>query len=189
MKKLLIVCFIILTACASLVQHTLIEDYDARMPRSVAVIPAMGEGNLKVREIIRADVEKKLSAMNYDVLRFEITDEVSLNTGNADFIEKMPQADAILRINVKEWEERLITPYASLKFTVEFTLYARDGKTLWMGSFSKKESDIRMDEGVLTLGIIEAYETRLERMIDMVFMTLPETAPKKEVEKRFFDWL
>ena len=74
---------------------------------------------------------------------------------------------------------------------MEFTLYGKDGKTLWTASYSTGESDFSADKEALSLGVIKTYEPRLERMAARMLHTLPavEAERKPEEVKKFFDWL
>lgn len=199
---LLVVC-VATVSCTTPVYHSLGDDFSSARPSIVAVVKVIGEAkDPVVEDFIRRLAAEELKAAGYRVLPFIDVDASSAKLGapqgapgNA---EKTIQdnaagfgADSVFLANVTEWDESLLTPYASLDITLEFTLYGKDGKTLWTASYSTSESDFRVDKQALSLGVIKTYEPRLERMAARMFHTLPAVpAGEKPGEaKKFFDWL
>ena len=186
-------------SCTTPVHHSLNEDFSSVRPGSVAVVQVIGEAkDPVVRDFIRRVVAEKLKAKGYGVLPFDEVDASFAKLGVQEDAEKNIQdnaagfnADSVFLVNVTEWDESLLTPYASLDVTMDFTLYGKDGKTLWTASYSTGESDFSADKQALSLGVIMTYEPRLERMAARMIHTLPvaEEERKPEEAKKFFDWL
>ena len=186
-------------SCTTPVHHSLNEDFSSVRPGSVAIVPVIGEAKDPViRDFIRRLVAEKLKAKGYGVLPFAEVDASFENLGEPENAEKnirtnigLFNADSVFLVNVTEWDESLLTPYASLDVTMDFTLYGKDGKVLWEASYSTGESDFRADKQALSLGVIKTYEPRLERMAARMLHTLPvvEEERKPEEAKKFFDWL
>ena len=184
-------------SCTTPVHHSLNEDFSSVRPGSVAVVQVIGEAkDPVVRDFIRRLVAEKLKAKGYGVLPFDEVDaafEKLPESAEKDILTNIGLlgADSVFLVNVTEWDESLLTPYASLDVTMDFTLYGKDGKVLWEASYSTGESDFRADKQALSLGVIKTYEPRLERMAARMIHTLPVVAEERKPEeaKKFFDWL
>jgi len=195
---LFMVC-VAVVSCTTPVRHSLSEDFSSARPGSVAIVPVIGEAkDPVVGDFIRRLVAEKLKAKGYGVLPLDEVDaSLSKLFAREDAEENFPDnigrlgADSVFLVNVTEWDESLLTPYASLDVSMEFTLYGKDGKTLWTASYSTGESDFSADKEALSLGVIKTYEPRLERMAARMLHTLPviEAERKPEETKKFFDWL
>lgn len=186
-------------SCTAPVRHSLNEDFSSARPGSVAIAPVIGEAkDPAVRDFIRRLVAEKLKAKGYGVLPLDEVDAslsklFAREDAEENFLDNIGRlgADSVFLVNVTEWDESLLMPYASLDVAMEFTLYGKDGKTLWTASYSTGESDFSADKEALSLGVIKTYEPRLERMAARMLHTLPviEAERKPEEAKKFFDWL
>ena len=211
-KGIVILLFAILVAgCARPVRYKVSQEFFNTLPGTLAILPVEGEvegggvEDAKVKELFRNAALKKLKAMNYNVLPVEQTDEAYAKYKGSGPHEKgekrakevsafteLIHADSVLYIDITEWEEDFFLTYAALKLKAEFTLYSKAGAVLWHAKYSTKESEMRFDRELLKMGVIRAYEPRIEKLVDTVLSTLPpHPLEKKEEEKpkRFFDWL
>lgn len=193
---LLGVVFVLLCGCANTVSYKLMKEYKQKQPHTVAILPIGGEeGDSEIRYLFRTIAYKKLIQKNFNVLPLEKVDEKYLNTGTAD-IDSMPphmlaelfNVDSILYCTITDWNKSTFATYASLKVKATFELYARDGTRLWRARHGTKEYDVNLDRSQMKLAIITAYEPRIQRLLDAVFMTLPSTTVLYK-KKTFFKWL
>jgi len=202
-KKLIFLSFLLLlfVGCTKTVSYNISEDFTRIGPVSVVVMPVMmmaspDEGETKELKLVRTTVQEKLKEKNYST--------VPINEVNSKLIskglfkgEKLPapqlvapvfKSDAILYTHITEWDKSKIASYVALKIGIEFHLYSANGKLLWEGSFSTKESDIRMDSSATELGVLKAYEPRVQRLVDTIFLTMPPARRRTKTED-FFKWL
>ncbi|MBI5232766.1 MAG: DUF799 family lipoprotein [Deltaproteobacteria bacterium] len=201
MKKsfLFLSVFIILVGCTSTVSYKLSRQYYIQTPRTIAVLPVGGvEAEADGRYLMRTIVAEKLRLKGYKTLSLEEVDERFLTIG-LSALEKMPpqeiadffQADAILFIWITEWDRDTLITYASMDIAARFELFSKGGVKLWRADYAIKESDIKLDRTQMKLAVLKAYEPKVQRLVDVVFNTLPHApaeAMKKE-DKSFFNWL
>ncbi len=202
-KKILLLALILLIAgCARTVSFDLSDDFRRFKPVSVVVMPVtvvqtdLDEIKPDVLGLVRSTALDKLLEKGYSSVSLKETDAL-LNANRLLKKEKLPaprtlapifRTDAVLYTRITEWNEGQLASYASLKIGVQFMLYSSKGTLLWEGSYSTKQSDFRFDGDATTLGVLKAYEPRIQRITDAVFLTLP-TAEKKEERQEFYRWL
>lgn len=202
-KKLvfLLLLAVLCTSCAKTVSYNISEDFVRNRPMSIVVMPvtmmvAPDKGEAEELRLVRTTVLEKLKEKNYSTVPI---DEVNSELVARGLLkgEKLPapqlvapifKSDAVLYTRITNWNEDKIATYAALKISAEFLLYSINGKLLWEGSFSTKESDFRMDSGATELGVLKAYEPRVQRIVDAIFLTLPP-AQSRAKKQDFFKWL
>jgi hypothetical protein len=203
MKKIILLLALIIlpTGCAKKVAFELSDELSRYKPVSVVVMPVTVDSDPEkieadVLRLVRSTAQDKLLEKGYSSFPLEDTDK-QLNARNLLGKEKLPaprtlgpifQADAVLYTRITEWNEDQLASYASLKIGVQFMLYSANGTLLWEGSYSTKHSDFRLDASATELGVLKAYEPRIQRIEDAVFLTLPAAQRQKE-RKEFYRWL
>ncbi len=203
-KKILLLALILLIAgCARTVSFELSDDFRRFKPGSVVVMPVtvvetdMGDEIAPdILGLVRSTAIDKLLEKGYSSVSLKETDAL-LNANKLLKKEKLPaprtlapifRTDAVLYTRITEWNEGQLGSYASLKIGVQFMLYSSKGTLLWDGSYSTKQSDFRFDGDATALGVLKAYEGRIQRITDAVFLTLPK-AQRKEKRQKFYRWL
>jgi hypothetical protein len=203
-KKIAILSLLIFlcAGCAKKVAYNISEEFIRSRPNSVVVMPvvmrvAPGEGEREVLKLVRSTVSEKLKEKYYSSVSI---DEVNRELAQRGLLkgEKLPapqlvapvfKSDAVLYTHITKWNEDKVASYAALKIGAEFLLYSPNGDLLWKGSYTTKESDFRLDSAETTeLGVLKAYEPRVQRIVDAVFMTLPP-AVRKTKKQNFYKWL
>lgn len=200
-KVLLLVLIILITGCAKKVSFKLSDEFARQKPRSVVVMPVTVTSKQKnisadVLKLVRSTARENLLEKGYSAFSLEDTDKV-LKEKKFLGTKKLPaprtiaptfRADAVLYTIITEWNEDQLASYASLKIGVQFMLYSSKGTLLWEGSYSTKQSDFRFDADATALGVLKAYEPRIQRIEDAVFLTLP-VSPRNEEKREFYRWL
>ena len=201
-KKLLLLIVLFLSAgCAKTVSFNISENYAIKNPASVIVMPVImkdmpEEEKTQISNLFRATVQEKLHEKHYATIPVEKVDKELSSKGllkegklpAPQLVAPLFKSDAVLYTRITKWNEDSVVTYASLKIAAEFLLYSTNGDLLWEGSFSTKESDFRMDKDATELGILKAYEPRIQRIVDAVFLKLPQ--PRIRSKKQdFFKWL
>ncbi len=193
--------FLILAAaagCARPVAYNLSARYMLLRPSVVAVMPVEWEADIDTKRrgvdgLLRTIVIEKLKSLNYQPLPVEEVDKRLKELKDPENMAPHELAgalngDSVLYVRITEWDEKLFVTYASLKVGVDFELYSATGERLWQAGYITSESDIRLDRTTMELAVIETFEPRLERLVDLVFATLPRGVERVK-KKRFFDWL
>jgi hypothetical protein len=202
-KKILLLALIFLiVGCAKTVSFNLSDDFHRFKPASVIVMPVTivvtdeDETTPDVLNLLRSTALDKLLEKDYSSMSLKETDAL-LNANRLLEKEKLPaprtlapifRTDAVLYTRITEWNKGQLGSYASLKIGIQFMLYSSKGTLLWEGSYSTKQSDFRFDGDATTLGVLKAYEPRIQRITDAVFLTLP-IAQRKEERQQFYRWL
>lgn len=176
------ICLGFLTGCFGNLDYKLHDEYKVLSPKIIYQAPI---------EWTASASKSKEAAVGF--LNFLIKEKLE-NLGYT-VIDSMDGADAYLHTTVTHWKEKLFPTYGALKIGFNFQMTSavdlpEPAKTsvIWNAEFKSKDFDIRLDTEQMEMGIIKAFEPRLERAVDTSFSTLPEVKFIKE-EKKFFDWL
>lgn len=202
MKKLITILFffVFITGCGNLVQHTVSNEYSSLSPKTVTIMPIVyrDTANKEYQDIsdkFRVMSYQKLRNLNYQVLPLESVDEKYQGIGRSWFegksygdVANYFGTDAILYIQIKEWDKDRFVTYTALKMDARFEMYSATGVKLWEAEYTTKESDLRLEKKSIELALHQAYEPRIQRLIDAVFATLPPREYQKE-QKSYFQWL
>ena len=192
----------VFSGCSSVIRHTLAPDYNAKMPKTVAVLPVEGGGEDKdAQYLFRTMAQNKLIQMGYSPISLETVDDRLIRSGmrreearnkTQKELAAIFGVDSILHTTITEWDNTLFLSYASQKIEVKFALYdGAEGGRLWEAEFNTKGSDMGLERDVIELGVIKAYEPVIQRIIDAAFSTMPDNkmSAKGSSKKTYYDWL
>ncbi len=175
-------CLMFLTGCFGNLDYKLYDEYKLVSPKTVYLAPIEWTAPDSKSKDIATEFLSSLIKEKLEKLGYTTTDS-------------MDGADVYLHTTVTHWKEKLFPTYGALKIGFIFQMTSakelpESAKTpvLWKAEFKSKDFDIRLDTEQMEMGIIKAFEPRLERAVDTSFSTLPEVKFIKE-EKKFFDWL
>ncbi len=188
--------------CSNSVTHNLSEQYGKDAPRRVAVLPVewpaswagfSAAEDKAVSYLFRTMVYEKLKAKNFHPAALEAIDEAYLKAGKAALSRKDPKelaslfnADSVLMVKVTDWDKTTLGGYASLTIDASFEMRSSAGTLLWEAEYSTKESDLRLDAASAEYSVIKAFEPRIQRFVDAVFSTLPDSSRARD---GYFEWL
>lgn len=189
----------VLAGCASGVAYTLDPGYGKASPARIAVLPVTIEGPVDAGDrdvggLFRTMSYERLREMNYSPVPLDEIDrrlgkdKRAADKGPRD-IARLLGADAVLYIRVAGWNKGRLPAYASLKVEGTCELYSSDGRRLWSASHSTKESDLGLDARAMEIGVLTAYEPRIQRFVDDVFSTLPHREVRQGEKETFYQWL
>jgi len=195
---------VVCAGCSNSVTHTLSENYAQSSPRGVAVLPVewpaswagfSATEDKAVSYLFRTMVYEKLKTKNFHPVALEVIDEAYLKGGKASLSGKGPKelaalfnADSVLFVKVTEWDKTTLGGYASLTIDASFEMHSSAGTPLWVAQYSTKESDLRLDAASVEYSVIKAFEPRIQRFVDAVFSTLPDS-PSRQGQDGYFQWL
>ncbi len=198
---------LILAGCAHPVKHKLYKKYSNVRPRTIAVLPVGGDvDSYRVKSLFRSNTIERLTEAGYKVMDPDETDDVFLKELRKSTKRMTPAqlaailpTDAVVYIYITDFDKDKVFGYASLSFGARFKLISHSGDLLWKGKHKSKETGLGFDKKTLELGVLEAYEARIERLVDDVVSTLPgpdiakaaggKEKEKEEEKKEFFQWL
>lgn len=189
----------VLAGCASAINYTLDPGYVKASPARIAVLPVIIEepkdaGDRAIGEFFRTMSWERLRQMNYSPMSLDEIDRRLGREGRAADkgprdIARLLGADAVLYIRVSGWNKGRLPAYASLKVEGSYELYSSDGRRLWSASHSTKESDLGLDARAMEIGVLKAYEPRIQRFVDDVLSTLPNREVRQGEKETFYQWL
>ncbi|MBI5826290.1 MAG: hypothetical protein HZB22_00945 [Deltaproteobacteria bacterium] len=187
----------VLAGCASGVVYTLDLGYGKASPARIALLPVIIEGPVDagdkdIGELFRTMSYERLRQMNYSPVPLDEIDRRLGGEGDGKApqdIARLLGADAVLYIRVAGWNKGRLPAYASLKVEGSYELYSSDGRRLWSASHSTKESDLGLDGKAMEVGVLKAYEPRIQRFVDDVFSTLPHREARQREKETFYQWL
>lgn len=170
-----------ITGCFGNLSYKLYDQFEDISPNVIHVAPIewnyKKDSDSKDEALILLDllVREKLKSLGYVVSDSVEGAEVEFNT------------------KITKWKESLFLSYGALKISFAFEMTSLgDGspkdRLIWKAKFTSKDSDMRLDRDQMEMGIIKAFEPRIQRAVDTSFTTLPE-AIFKVAEKKYFDWL
>ncbi len=207
MKKNIIFAFLVflLIGCAFPVKYKTYKKHSNIKPRTIAVLPVGGDvETFRVKEVFRASTISGLEALGYSVMDPADVDDVFFKGLEASPSGMTPKelatllpTDAVVYIYITDFDKDKVFGYASLRFAARFKLISRSGELLWKGKHKTKETGLGLDKKLLKLGVLEAYEGRIERLVNSIIVTMPSPPVVKatssegyeEEKKEFFQWL
>ena len=75
----------------------------------------------------------------------------------------------------------------------KFELYdGATGQKFWESEFETEDSDVSLEGNVVEFGVVKAYEPAIQRVIDVIFSTIPvidKITSKTNPSKGHYDWL
>ncbi len=180
---------LLLAGCAGRPQYSLVPDYRAKPPRSIAVLPPLNETvNLKAPEEFRPLVHSKIAAKGYETpdpttidRRLQekgIHEAGQVNALTPQELGKLLRVDAILYTTVTEFSTAYMVAYASMAVGARFELKdAKTGEKLWESEHRVTESKVGLDqkamEESLKFAATTAYAPYNKKVTDACFATLP----------------
>jgi hypothetical protein len=197
MKKFRIIDFLLLggmilliAGCAGKPHYSLVPDYNAKPPRSIAVLPALNETvNLKAPEEFRPLVHSKITSKGYETpdpanidKRLQekgIHEGGQINSLTPQELGKLLGVDALLYTTVTEFSTSYLVAYASMTVGARFELKdAKTGERLWESEHRVKESKVGLDqktmEESLKFAALQTYASYNKKVTDACFATLPD---------------
>lgn len=172
--------------CAAVANHSMVPDYKARTPRSIAVLPVMNETvSLKAPEIFRPMVYNKLSGKGYEtpvissvdsrLLEKEIREAGQIHTLPPQELGKLLGVDALLYTTVTEFSTTYLVAYASMTVSARFELKdAKSGEKLWDSDHAVKERKLGLSMETLKFAALQSYQPYVEQVISASLATLPD---------------
>lgn len=180
---LLLALMVFTTGCFGKVSYKLYDEYSDLSPKVIYIAP--------VKWMAGGDSVSRDSAVKF--LESLIAEQVKLF--GYTIVDSKDGADAYLETSVTHWKEKLFPTYGALKIGFSFKMIStteidgsKNSPVIWKAKFKSKDFDMKFDTKQMEMGIIKAFEPRLERAVDTSFSTLPE-AKFSKVEETFFDWL
>ena len=169
------------TGCFGNLSYKLYDRFEDLSPNIIYVAPIEwrykkeSDSKEEASELLDSLVRGKLKSLGYKVS------------------DSSDSADAELHMTVTKWKESLFPTYGALKIAFVFEMTGvgdlpKKEKLIWKAKFSSKDFDMKFDTTQMEMGIIKAFEPRIQRAVDTTFTTLPE-AKFSEPEKKYFDWL
>lgn len=194
---ILILLLLLIAGCGHAVKHTVSTEYYRLRPDTVALLPVIWEGDAKEAEdrevslVFNDMVAEKVRSLGYAI---KVVDEDEADDASAD---NAPPAELAARLGAETvmysritgWDTDRLMTYAALTLTARFELYSANGERLWTAEHESKKSDIRLDRRPLEMAILDAWEPKVQRFIDIVFATLPQNEAPAGAQERYFDWL
>ena len=188
-------CISILSACSWQLPHTIVEGFEGRKIRLIAVMPVeKDEQYTKEAKKIREMFLEKLYFHGYPKIPLSLVDEKILElTGNSSkanssAIAKIPSAtvscgrisqllgvNAVVYIKINALNRTVNTLAASYEIDVDFTMCdSRTMETIW--SVNYNTSEWLMDAGKQRVDIksVMEYEAQIDAMLKNVIETLPK---------------
>ncbi len=184
---------LLLAGCSHAVRHSTSPELSRLKPYTVAVLPVRWRTNAAKPEVGRVFdrmVAEKIGSLGYGatVVKQDDARLADEKKGPAELAAAFG-TDAVLYSDITKWDTNTFVTYAALKVAARFDLYSANGERLWNADYETKYSDIRLDNRPMELAVLDAYEPKVQRFIDIVFTSLPENEPVKSSPKRYFDWL
>lgn len=196
-------CLLFFSGCGGAAKYTLAPDYKDKMPNTIAVMPVSGDiGDKDAQYLFRTMAYEKLTQMGYSPIPLETVDDKLLRSGmkRGEFHNKTPKelasmlgSDSVLYVAVTDWDATVFLGYASMAIGAKFELYdGATGKRFWESEFETKDSDVSLEKNVVELAVVKAYEPAIQRVIDVIFSTIPaidKITSKTNPSKGYYDWL
>ncbi len=176
--------------CAGKPHYSLVTDYTAKPPRSIAVLPAQNETvNLKAPEEFRPLVHSKISVKGYETPGIAEIDRKLQGKGiheggqihslTPQELGKLLGVDAVLYTTITELSTTYLLAYASIKVGARFELKdAKTGEKLWESEHRVTESKVGLDKKAMEesakFAALQAYAPYNKKVTDACFATLPD---------------
>ena len=180
---------LLIAGCAGGAHHSLVPDYKAKSPRSIAVLPVLNETvNLKAPEAFRSIVHQKIVMKGYEtpaILSIDkrlqgkgIREAGQVHSLTPQELGKLLGVDALLYTTVTEFNTTYLVAYSSITVAAKFELKdAKTGEKLWESERQAKESKLALDQksmgDTLKFAALQAYDPYCQRVTNACFATLP----------------
>ncbi|MFH2013271.1 MAG: GNA1162 family protein [Pseudomonadota bacterium] len=175
--------------CVPGIPHTLVPDYQSKIPTSVAVLPVQNETvdmdapqlfRPKLLNIIcyKGYVSPSVEEIDSKLAEKDIREAGQLNTMSPQEIGKLLNVDAVLYSTVTDWSTTFLVVYASIKVGARFQLIdTKTGEQLWESQHIASEKKFGTDKDAITQNVgfaaLKRYDPYAQAVINMSFSTLP----------------
>ena len=187
----------LMAGCGHAVKHTVSTEYYRLKPHTVALLPVVWKGDAKEAEnsevslVFNDMLVEKVRSLGYAVT---VVDEDDARAADA---AATPPAELARRLGVETvmyshitgWDTDQLVTYAALTLKARFNLYSANGEELWKAEHVSKKFDLRLDKKPMEIAVIDAWEPKVQRFIDIVFATLPRSEAPASAQEKYFDWL
>jgi hypothetical protein len=179
----------LIAGCAGGAHHSLVPDYKAKPPRSIAVLPVLNETvNLKAPNEFRSLVHQRIAMKGYETPAIShvdnrlqekgIREAGQVNSLTPQEIGKFLGVDALLYTTVTEFNTTYLVAYSSMTVGARFELKdAKTGEKLWESDHQVKESKLGLDQksmgDALKFAALQSYTPYCQRVTDACLATLP----------------
>lgn len=179
-RLLLLLATLLLSGCASGVDFTIADNFEASKPKVVLVEePVWADEGSQANEEMRA-LYKKLVMDRLDYLGYEVM----------EFQGKPTDTSVMLRTKIVYWDPDSYPGYSGLYTEAHFELVTMDGVSLWSAGYASSEFALGMDSDALDAAIIWAYEPVVDRIVASAFTTLPRGNVEPGSKKGgYYKWL
>jgi len=205
-RAVLLLCVIVcaISGCASGVPHTIVQDYNQRDIRLIALAPVDNRTNDKqAAQLLREDILENLYFKGYpriplDMIDEKLTADCGWNPENNGEFNVSPEVvgdllgvDAVMYCTLLEWKTSFISVYAPT--TVSVSLELKDTKTgasLWSSRYSVVDRHYDFTRKRLELKACQSYEPAIREIVDETLSSLPDgpdSVGKPPPEKRFWE--
>lgn len=171
------------------INYILVEDYKAKAPRSIAVLPVQNESvNLQAPEILRPIVHQKIRQKGYETPALSFVDSklAERDIREAGQIHSLPPqqlgkllgVDALLYTTVTEFSTTYLVAYAAIIVGARFELRsAGTGELLWQADHQVKDIKVGVDQKrmqeTLKFAVQQPYTPYCQKVTDICLATLP----------------
>jgi hypothetical protein len=175
--------------CAGGAHHSVVPDYQAKTPRSIAALPVFNETvSLKGAEIFQPLLQKKLSEKGYEspaisyvderLKEKEIREAGQVNSLTPQELGKLLGVDAVLYSAVTDFSTTYLLAYASMTVGGRFWLVdTQSGEKLWESDHQVKETKLGLDsksiQDTISFATMQSYHPFVEKVVAESFLTLP----------------
>lgn len=195
----LLVVFFLLSGCLPKTPHTLVPDYQSRIPLSIAVLPVQNEtvdldGPKAFRPKIfntilsKGYVSPPTTGIDHILAQKGIKEAGQLWALTPQEIGNCLNVDALLYSTVTSWNTKYLVVYSSINVGARFQLIdAKTGEQFWESKRSISEKRFGADEeqmkSNLAFILLKRYEPYVDKVINSTLSTLPN-GPKYVQDKK-----
>lgn len=192
---LLILLILLVAGCSHGVRHTVSTEYYRLKPRSVAVLPVVWTADAKEAEnkeisrVFNEMIAEKVRILGYDVTVVDESQAAEAAATPPSELAAQLGTDTVMYSDITGWDTDQLPTYAAIILKARFRLYSANGSELWTAEHKTKKYDLRLDKRQMELAVLDAWEPKVQRFIDIVFATLPRSEAPARRQDRYFDWL
>ena len=195
--SILILLLTLVAGCGHAVKHTVSTEHYRLKPHTVALLPVVWKGDAKEAEknevslVFNDMVAEKVRSLGYAVTVVDEDDARAADAATTPPAELARRfgAETVMYSSITGWDTDQLETYAALTLRARFNLYSANGSELWKAEHTSKKSDLRLDKRPMEIAIIDAWEPKVQRFIDIVFATLPRSETPAGAQEKYFDWL
>ena len=179
--------------------HTLVPDYQSRIPLSIAVLPVQNETvdmdapkafRPKIFDAIidKGYLSPPTTGIDHILAQKDIKEAGQLGALTPQEIGICLDVDALLFSTVTSWSTKYLVVYSSINVGARFQLIdAKTGEQLWESKREVSEKRFGADEEQmmrnLTFAVLKRYEPYIDKVINSTLSTLPN-GPKYTPRKK-----